>query len=119
MNGEQVRCVPSSFRALNGVIEEMGISEPNPNQDSVRLLRENCQGVYSQANSVVCTAVLSRELADMLGKLKQGGRTPILFLVLSRELPGRERQDRTMHLRQLEQENIACRILSSAQELEV
>lgn len=118
-DGDVVRSVPSSFRALHGVVEEMRLSEPNREQDIVRLLRENCQGVYSQANLVVCSCVLTKELAEMLVRLKQGGRTPILFLILSRELDEKERQDRMAQLRRLEYANIACRVLASAKELEV
>lgn len=118
-NGDVMRSVPSSFRALHGIVEEMRLSEPNQEQDIVRMLRENCQGVYSQANIVVCSCVLTKELAEMLVKLKQGGRTPILFLILSGELGEKERQDRTAQLRRLEYANIACRVLASAKELEV
>lgn len=118
-NGNVMRTVPSSFRSLHGIVEEMRLSEPNQEQDVVRMLRENCQGVYSQANLVVCSCVLTKELAEMLVKLKQGGRTPILFLILSEELGERERQDRMAQLRRLEYANIACRVLASAKELEV
>lgn len=118
-NGDVLRSVPSSFRSLHGIVEEMHMTEPNPEQDMVRLLRENCQGVYSQANIVICSCLLTRELAEMLVKLKQGGRTPILFLILSQELGEKERQDRTAQLRRLEYANIACRVLTSAKELEV
>lgn len=118
-DGDVVRSVPSSFRALHGVVEEMHLAEPNREQDIVRMLRENCQGVYSQANLVVCSCVLTKELAEMLVKLKQGGRTPILFLILSPELDEKERRDRMAQLRRLEYANIACRVLASAKELEV
>ena len=118
-NGDVMRSVPSSFRALHGIVEEMRLSEPNQEQDIVRMLRENCQGVYSQANIVVCSCVLTKELAKMLVKLKQGGRTPIFFLILSGELGEQERQDRMAQLRRLEYANIACRVLASAKELEV
>lgn len=118
-NGDVVRTVPSSFRSLHGIIEEMRLSEPEEAHGIVRMLRENCQGVYSQANVVVCSSVLPRELAEMLVKLKQGGRTPILFLILSQELGERERHDRMAQLRRLEYVNIACKVLASAKELEV
>ena len=118
-NGTVLRTVPPSFRSLHGIVEEMRLSEPSQEQDFVRLLRENCRGVYSQANIVVCTCVLTHELAEMLVNLKQGGRTPILFLILSQELNERERQDRTAQLRRLAYANIACRVLASAKELEV
>ena len=118
-NGDVVRSVPTSFRSLHGLVEEMHMTEPSPEQDIVRLLRENCQGVYSQANIVVCSCLLTRELAEMLVRLKQGGRTPILFLILSPELGEKERQDRMAQLRRLAYANIACRVLASAKELEV
>lgn len=118
-NGDVMRSVPSSFRALHGIVEEMRLSEPNQEQDIVRMLRENCQGVYSQANIVVCSCVLTKELAEMLVKLKQVGRTPIFFLILSGELGEKERQNRMAQLRRLEYANIACRVLASAKELEV
>lgn len=118
-NGDVMRSVPSSFRSLHGIVEEMHMTEPNQEQDVVRMLRENCQGVYSQANIVVCSSILTRELAEMLVKLKQGGRTPILFLILSGELDEKVRQDRMAQLRRLEYANIACRVLASAKELEV
>lgn len=118
-NGDVMRSVPGSFRALHGIVEELRLSEPDQERDIVRMLRENCQGVYSQANVVVCTCVLTKELAEMLVRLKQGGRTPILFLILSGELDERERKDRMAQLRRLEYANIACRVLASAKELEV
>lgn len=118
-DGNVLRTVPSSFRALHGIIEEMRLSGAEESHDIVRLLRENCQGVYSQANIVVCSSILSRELAEMLVKLKQGGRTPILFLVLSQELDEKVRHDRVAQLRRLEYANIACKVLASAKELEV
>lgn len=118
-DGNVLRTVPSSFRALHGIIEEMRLSGAEESHDIVRLLRENCQGVYSQANIVVCSSILSRELAEMLVKLKQGGRTPILFLVLSQGLDEKVRHDRVAQLRRLEYANIACKVLASAKELEV
>jgi hypothetical protein len=75
---------------------------------SARLLRENCQGVYSQANLVVCTCLLTQELADLLVRLKQGGRTPILFLILSQTLDESTRQDRMAQLRRLAGADLAC-----------
>ncbi|MCD8099421.1 MAG: DUF58 domain-containing protein [Oscillospiraceae bacterium] len=116
-DGETARLVPASFRSLNGIIDEMHIQEPNGKNGVVDILK-NSQGTYGQANIVVCSCVLSLELAEMLVKLKQGGRTPIFFLVLPKLCGDRERQERTAQLRRLQYANIACRIISSADELE-
>lgn len=119
LSGAEVRAVPSSFRALNGLVGELRLAEPAPKWDMVRLLRKHCQGVYSQANVVVCSAILPVELAETLVALKQGGRTPILFLILSKKLPAQEREARMENLRLLRHANIACRVLAGAEELEV
>ncbi|MCD8343759.1 MAG: DUF58 domain-containing protein [Oscillospiraceae bacterium] len=116
-DGETARLVPASFRSLNGIIDEMHIQEPNGKNGVMDILK-NSQGTYGQANIVVCSCVLSLELAEMLVKLKQGGRTPIFFLVLPKLCGDRERQERTAQLRRLQYANIACRIISSADELE-
>ncbi len=115
-----LRTVPASFRTLHGVVEEMRMTdaETDAERSLARLLRENCQGVYSQTNIVVCASVLTRETAEMLVRLKQGGRTPILLLVLAEGLTARERERRTAQLRRLQSANIACQVLSAARELE-
>lgn len=117
-NGTPVRAVPSSFRDLHGVVKEMHLMAPNHEKNVAGLIRENCQGVYSQSNIVVCTAMLTKELAELLARLKQSGKTPILLLVLSKDLDQRTRSDRMAELRRLQYGNVASRVIASAQELE-
>ena len=104
---------------MNGVIREFHLSRPDSSKDITTLLDENCRGVYSQANICVCTTHADEALTNMLASLKQSGRTPILFLVLSEGLTERERDNRMAKLRPLQYSNIACRVISQAAELQV
>lgn len=117
-NGDVMRAVPASFRSLHGIVGEMHMIDPTQERDIARILHDHCQGVYSQANIVVCSSIPTRDLIEMLIRLKQKGLIPILFLILSADLDERARQDRMAQLHRLEYADIACRVIASAKELE-
>ena len=86
--------------------------------EGCELLRREGLSIYAQGNIAYCTSQLDETVITALIEIRNRRHSPLLFLVVPRELNGAEREDFLRPLTRLEEAQIPYFVISSAKDIE-
>ena len=94
------------------------IFSPGTGRDALGLIRTELESAFAASNMIVCSSVISEELAQSLVAARVGKRAPLLFAIVPQTASDERRKEIMKLLRQMESAGVTYRIISSAQVLE-
>ena len=89
---------------------------PNSNAFT-RIVMDASANMRDNGNFVICTALLDEPLVDALSMIGQGRKRALLLFFLPSGITQKERSELMRPVRRLEQSNVVCCALSTAEEL--
>ena len=82
------------------------------------MIQSELNSTFAQSNLIVCTSVITTELAETLIAAKSGKRTPMLFAIIPDTCEEQRRRGLLARLEPLARVGIAYRVISNAKLLE-